>query len=205
MRFITVSLFFMGIVFYEMSGGADFVPPSQRDSVAASAVAVEDQPAMAANAAEPDAADLEGNAEDVTTRAAASPAVDGLSFATMTPQKLPVEAEVIQASAPAAPEAPRNVGEGSLKVLAVARPAAPEPAVSEEKVAAVAPRDIRQVTGSSVNMRNGPGTRYDVLGRLGEGDRVEVLQDPGKGWVKLKVEETGRVGWMADFLLAYAE
>jgi uncharacterized protein YgiM (DUF1202 family) len=50
-------------------------------------------------------------------------------------------------------------------------------------------------------MRNGPGQSFDVVGKLGNGERVEILQDPGDGWVKLRVVEGGRVGWMADFLL----
>lgn len=200
MRFIMVSLFFMGVVFWEMSGGADFVPPSQRDAGAmASATIPQDTPAMAANAAVPEA-------EPIATRSASSPAVDGLNFATMSPRSGGNEAQIIQASAE--PAKPRNIGEGALKVIALDTPVAPsEPqaSASEEKVALFGSRDIREVTGSSVNMRNGPGTNFGVLGRLGQGDRVEVLRDPGEGWVKLRVEETGRIGWIADFLLARAD
>lgn len=213
MRFITVSLLFMGWVFWEMSGGADFVPPSQRDAGAmASATITQDTPAMAANAAEANAAEADG-AEPIATRAAGSPALDGLTFATMSRPAAPEtdgaasgEARIIPASATADTAAPRNIGEGSLKVIALDTPTsepvpATDPAATPEKVALFDAPDIREVTGSSVNMRNGPGTRFGVLDRLGRGDRVEVLQDPGQGWVKLRVERTGRIGWMADFLL----
>lgn len=64
--------------------------------------------------------------------------------------------------------------------------------------------DIREVTGNRVNLRGGPGTDYNVVDKLVRGARVEVLDDIGDGWVKLQVEETGRIGWMADFLLTAA-
>lgn len=207
MRFIMVSTFFMAWVFYEMSGGSDFVPPSQRDSgLVAAAEAAELSPAKAARAASGDA---------IATRAAASPAVDGLSFATMKTaparQQPTDQAELLQASVSAEP---RNVGEGSLKVIALARTEPTEPETkplatveeaSVEKAAVFTDPDMRRVTGSTVNMRNGPGTRYNVLDQLNAGDLVEVLQDPGNGWVKLRAKDSGRVGWMSDSLLAFAE
>jgi uncharacterized protein YgiM (DUF1202 family) len=66
------------------------------------------------------------------------------------------------------------------------------------------PVDLRLVSGNNVNMRNGPGTSYSVVGRLTRGEEVEVLSDPGNGWLKLRVAETGNVGWMADFLVSAA-
>jgi uncharacterized protein YgiM (DUF1202 family) len=65
--------------------------------------------------------------------------------------------------------------------------------------------DMRFITGKSVNMRNGPGTGYSVTDRLVSGQQVQVLQEPGNGWLKLKVLETGHVGWMADWLVSDAE
>ena len=63
------------------------------------------------------------------------------------------------------------------------------------------PRDIRAITGTSVNMRAGPGTGYDVVTRLGPETQVEVLQDDGAGWVKLRPVDGGPEGWIAEFLL----
>jgi hypothetical protein len=204
MRFILVSTFFMAWVFYEMSGGSDFVPASQRDTGLVASAEASDIPAAQAAKAE---ADTTAN-EPIATRSAASPAVDGLIFATMKPAAASDQAELLNASATAEP---RNVGEGSLKVIALPGTVKPQPAsapaaqATVEKAAVFAAPEMRRVAGSSVNMRNGPGTSYDVLDRLGEGDLVEVLQDTGDGWVKLRVEDTGRIGWMADFLLASAE
>lgn len=60
--------------------------------------------------------------------------------------------------------------------------------------------DLRQIKGSRVNIRNGPGTRYPVLRQLLHGHEVEVLGDPVDGWRKLRTED-GQVGWIAEFLL----
>jgi hypothetical protein len=63
--------------------------------------------------------------------------------------------------------------------------------------------DYRFVTGGRVNLRSGPGTSFAVLSQLVRGDEVEVLSDPGAGWVKLRVLDGNGVGWMADaFLVA---
>lgn len=67
-----------------------------------------------------------------------------------------------------------------------------------------APADLRSVAGSRVNMRSGPSTNNPILAKLSKGQMVEVLQTPGNGWVKLRVEDTGRVGWMAERLLTKA-
>ncbi len=61
--------------------------------------------------------------------------------------------------------------------------------------------DLREVAGSRVNMRTGPGTDFGVVTTLDEGTLTEVLQsDPG-GWVKLRVVENGVEGWIAERLL----
>ena len=51
-------------------------------------------------------------------------------------------------------------------------------------------------------MRNGPGTDYSIVDRLSRGNEVEVIAAPGNGWLKLRVSESGRIGWMADFLVS---
>ncbi|MEX0285875.1 MAG: SH3 domain-containing protein, partial [Paracoccaceae bacterium] len=71
---------------------------------------------------------------------------------------------------------------------------------TEEAPQAVEPEpqlDIREVTGSRVNMRQGPGTTYAVIGTLFYDDEVEVLEDLGNGWIQLRKMGTNEVGWMA--------
>lgn len=65
-------------------------------------------------------------------------------------------------------------------------------------------RDVRAVTGNSVNVRGGPGTNFSVVNRLTRGEAVLILDDPGEGWVMMRPVDGGPVGWMADFLLSDA-
>lgn len=61
--------------------------------------------------------------------------------------------------------------------------------------------DIRTVSGSSVNMRSGPGTEFRVLGSLPQGTEVAILDEPGNGWIMFEVTQSGETGWMADWLV----
>ena len=66
------------------------------------------------------------------------------------------------------------------------------------------PRDIREVTGNVVNMRDGPGTSFERVGKITKGTEIVVLEDPGNSWVKLQVLDTGETGWIADWLITAA-
>lgn len=62
--------------------------------------------------------------------------------------------------------------------------------------------DIRVVNGTRVNVRGGPGTNFGVVGKLGMGDTVQVIEDNGAGWVRFRTVNGEESGWMADFLLS---
>lgn len=214
MRFVLISVMLMGLAFYELSGGKDFVPPSQRQVSAAVTTepAEPDSQAVSRSGIDPSVAELK--VARVSTRGDAPEAELVKAVAIRNaPADSAAEAKPRPAAAAKTPK-PNNIGEGTLKVIALT---SPDPSEARARVqaalakadvqdpAAPAARDTRSVTGTTVNMRNGPGTRYSVTDRLNRGDLVEVLQDPGNGWVKLRVKESGRIGWMADFLLASAD
>jgi N-acetylmuramoyl-L-alanine amidase len=56
------------------------------------------------------------------------------------------------------------------------------------------------VSGSSVNVRGGPGTGYDVMAQANQGDRLTVLDKSGD-WVKIKLS-SGSAGWIAGWLVS---
>ncbi|SNT25944.1 SH3 domain-containing protein [Antarctobacter heliothermus] len=62
-------------------------------------------------------------------------------------------------------------------------------------------RDVRVVSASRVNLRDGPATSYEIVAKLDEGVEVEVLDDTGDGWVKLRVVGAETEGWMSDDFL----
>ncbi|KJZ17169.1 hypothetical protein TW80_17150 [Loktanella sp. S4079] len=62
-------------------------------------------------------------------------------------------------------------------------------------------RDIRQVTGDRVNIREGAGTQHSVISKAVRGDEAEVLLIDGD-WAQIQLIESGETGWMAAWLLS---
>ena len=72
-----------------------------------------------------------------------------------------------------------------------------------EQVAAAPQIDLRRVTAERVNVREGPGTDYAVMGRLVQGAETEVLEIDSVGWAHVRVIDSGLLGWVsAEFLAA---
>lgn len=99
--------------------------------------------------------------------------------------------------------------EGGLTSLAVSAQLLPEPSsptpfvvTSLDGGPVETGPDLREITASSVNMRGGPGTGYPVIGRMNRGQPVEVLSDPGSGWLRLRNVEKQQVGWIAASLIS---
>ncbi|WP_372884460.1 SH3 domain-containing protein [Shimia sp.] len=200
-RFVLLSFAFLGWAFFEVSGGGDFAPePPER---IARFEALEAERAQAARKAEQArrAAIAEKARLAEAERAAmrmASLDLGGNGAATSPTAMPPLTRRHTLVSQPVAtPEDQRADLTPSPEALRAA----------EVEAAALAElaKDVRSVRGSRVNMRGGPGVGYSVLATLGRGDRVEVLQDPGSGWVKLKVIDSGRIGWMSARLLQKQE
>lgn len=211
-KIIAITFAFLGFVFYQMSGGADFVPIADEKRAA---LKVEDDArrlaeaevaaTQAAKVAQAQAQVKPGVFEAPTVQAAqpvsepvAQPAAEIVLASAEVPAAMVVETPLTQDEADARLAAAISEALASSEAEVVAEVEANVPTLSN--LASLA-TDIREVTAARVNMRNGPGQSFDVVGKLGNGERVEILQDPGDGWVKLRVVEGGRVGWMADFLL----
>ncbi|WP_116599246.1 SH3 domain-containing protein [Primorskyibacter marinus] len=192
-RFMMLTFAVLGWGFYELSGGPDFVPETVKSDprVEISSVARADISAAELLSVAP----ANGNASSMAARGQAAQS-GGVRLTSFSSPEMPAEL-TRQDKANHARRAT------TLVPLDVRRPVVD----SEIATAAVSDvgMDIRVVNGDRVNMRNGPGTNFSVLGTLERGVAVEVLQETGGGWVKLRVADTGRVGWMAGFLLSSAD
>lgn len=73
---------------------------------------------------------------------------------------------------------------------------AADPASSENPVA-----PMWYVTGSTVNLRAGPGTGNAVVGKLGFGAEAEVLGDKD-GWYEIRTADGETSGWIFGKFLA---
>ncbi|KAA0916200.1 SH3 domain-containing protein [Aquicoccus porphyridii] len=111
----------------------------------------------------------------------------------------------------AVPGIPSNLSPEEQAALAIAivtgqtGAGATEPAREQVEPVASRPdttaRNIRMVNAARANLRGGPGTHFGIMDSLARDTRVEVLNDPGLGWVELRVSDSGMIGWMATRLL----
>ncbi len=195
--FILLTFGFLGFAFYQMSGGADFVPPSNDIAQAAP----EAQPATE-NTAPPvvvEAASVEKieTTSDVSrisldlTSISPAPA-SATTTAPPAPAQAEVEAAVRQAVIIDSTETPQII----LPSLLASTDDGSRPVR-----ATYTGDDIRRVSGNRVNVRGGPSTQYSVVGKLVRGDEVQIIEDNGDGWVLMQPLDGGEQGWMADFLL----
>jgi len=192
-RFILVSFAFLALVFYELSGGADFQP---RVAVAEPVAEVETVKATASLKATPVKA----------TTLVASPAITPVRPVPARPEAAPVEADIDSVAKldqirnslsqglslfPESDPIAQPLMLASLEQGVAGLSVAPPVEDTVETVAAEPappPADIREITGTRVNMRDGPGTIYPVISRLTLGHKVEVLGDSGTGWLRLRTK-----------------
>lgn len=205
---------FLAVAFYQLSGGADYAPQ-------AGSLQVEMAKARAERAVQfAETPRIQLPQLTAPTTRTATPAV--VTRSTMAvdlterrvPAQTPPSSAVPEVSDPTVIDAQQRLESYSLARLSPAQvtravDAAPAQDQTQALTAAVnaalnATDDIRSVQKSRVNMRMGPGTDYDVLTKLDAGLRVNVLETTGTGWVKLRVIDTGRIGWMAETLISAA-
>lgn len=236
MRFVILVFFLLALAFYQMSGGADFVPRSQeRQEMAASepepqkptptarpvAKRSEQQditvaPIRAAATTRPQAPDPQPAAEqsdpsplfrrpsnqfEPQTVTLVSLEDNPAVFAQPVDQDAETSVEInVSPSMAAALSSPVT---GAPNSTAPTTPPGAQVARAEiaPQTDIVPPKDIRRVKGARVNLRGGPGTTFKVLASLGQDTEVEVLEDPGQGWVRLRPVAGGPTGWMAAYLL----
>ena len=80
-------------------------------------------------------------------------------------------------------------------------PPIPEAEVAATPAAAPLADAWREVDGDNVNVRSGPGRDFDVVDQLTRGALAEVLREDPSGWVEVRIEASGRTGWiLGDFL-----
>lgn len=101
---------------------------------------------------------------------------------------------------PAAPvPAPTPVFYAEPVIIPAPAAAVPEPVAVTEPAA---PVDLRYVSGNRVNLRAGPGTQHAVLATLPRGTATAFIEANDDGWVKIRMQDSDQVGWMAARLLS---
>jgi hypothetical protein len=176
--FILLTFLFLGIGFYELSGGADFEPESR--------------PGTAVAAAEPVAPAV----PETVTRADPD-AIAGLDALPGVPERL--------ARPLVSPEV--SAAEQAVAAAVMAAIAAPVPEAQPEATPVLASLATalgteRYVEATALNVRAGPSTNDRVLTRLTQNAAVTVLSDLGDGWSLVRVGSDGTEGWVASEFLS---
>jgi len=112
--------------------------------------------------------------------------------------------------------APVSFGQGTLRmettqdtdiiIAGSAETATPLPEVSldvatNEPASGTVATGMMQVSTQFLNMREGPSSSHPVVTGLTRGQKVEMLDAPQDGWVQVRLDGSGRTGWVfADYL-----
>jgi hypothetical protein len=199
-RFIVMTFICLGWSFYTLSGGADYEPRegSRQAEALKARAAAEAQVAQAPLAP----ANPVPTTPEAVTNLAEGPAL--AAAATIAAGPLPTQASplpILQAGL-----ADTRIADLTLaKSANLAQMAAPIPAsLAIEPEPAQQPRDLRRITGDSVNMRSGPGTDYGILARVTRDTEVEVLEVFENGWLRIRVLDGSRIGWVSSRLVTPA-
>lgn len=99
-------------------------------------------------------------------------------------------------------EAPELVLAGALEFPVSAELTAPA-TVRLETVSLAEPEARRLfVTGTRVNVREGPSTQYRVVGTVSHGDVVELVTFEGQSWARIRLPDGKETGYMSRRFLA---
>ncbi|MCH2076167.1 MAG: SH3 domain-containing protein [Rhodobacteraceae bacterium] len=193
---MVVTFLILGWGFFELSGGTDFEPPQREEA--------------SLNALRTQVAADEGA---VVTRASAAQTVTILGDPIAQPETQAVVTPLTEVPTAENPTTLASFGQVTTPETSAPEASAIDTAITPEPTtepiaplpgleALVTTLDVREVTGTRVNMRQGPGTNFEVITQLVQGDQAEVIQSSENGWVNIRVLATGEEGWMAARLMA---
>ncbi|WP_241481180.1 SH3 domain-containing protein [Ruegeria sp. ANG-S4] len=199
-RLIVITFAALGWTFYVMSGGPDFEPRGERGS----------QPELIASISEtePQATEADRAQDLVTNVALRAVPVRATPEPAPTPQEVVVlveepETNSLSGFSTFADQganltlASLEEGAAGLRQVETATQTDATPTSTVPEVE----KDIREISGTRVNMRDGPGTIYPIIGKVTLGQKVEVLSESGTGWLRLRVLPAQQIGWVSASLV----
>ena len=192
-KFIVIAFAFLTLAFYELSDGADFDSDALRSRRVEAGPIKQGLPKISDVGVTEETPEIV--AKETVTNLVSDEKIDATVSAVLIEDA--VDIEVTQASLVI--EAKDENTSSIILPRLIEQPEAID-ALSSTQGSDVL--DVRTVTSNSVNVRGGPGTDYEVVGRLTRGAEVEVLIDDGNGWVEMRSMDGDTFGWMAIFLLS---
>ena len=197
-RFVILCLLFMAWAFYELSGGADFDPVATRYARTGNAEPNPIQQPVATDDIPSEVSRISLDLASVDDILRPEPSLRR-QRARETPEVTVDKVIIGETEVTIVPT--RFTDQAVVRTVDFGKPAEIQPQTVVQTETEAVQREVRKVSATRVNVRGGPGTQYSVVSKLQQGDEVEILRDPGDGWVKLRPVGGGPVGWTADYLL----
>ena len=120
-----------------------------------------------------------------------APELDEPVFTEQVAEVVPVEDPVVEVT--------RTALVSPVEIVAPVVAAEPESVTPIEVAEIQLPEPERLiwfVTGSRVNVRSGPSTNNEVMGKVLYGDAAEIISDPDADWVQIRIEGAGVEGYV---------
>lgn len=198
-RFVLISFVVMGWSFYELSGGSDYAPAENSIQVQGLPDRTPPRPA----AQEPAARNR--------TLAQVEATMDELDRARTEAEELSLTLAAVSTDGPSIIAAEASRPKAELLELQIEERREESATDIDAAVAAAIgdptadPSRLRWVREPMVDLRTGPGLTFDTVARIAKGTEVAVLEDPGHGWLNVRVTGTYQTGWLAEWLVGLPE
>ena len=197
-RFLLVSFVVLAVAFYELSGGSDYEP--EPNSIQAQAKIERPQPKP-----EPEA-----QPEEQRTLAEVEAFMEQLSETEAETDRLSVTLAAARTDGPSLYRAEAERPKAELLELELSTPEEDAAAIEAAIAAAIGdvevdPSQIRWIKENMVDLRTGPGLTFDRVTQITKGTEVAILEDPGHGWLNVRVMDNYQTGWVAEWLVMKPE
>lgn len=198
-RFVLVSFVALGWSFYVLSGGADYEPVENSIQVQSKIEKPEPQ-------AEPETV-----SRNTQTLAQVEAMMDGMEETEAKTEELSVTLAATRTDGPGIIEAEASRPKADLLKMNLSdRKFETKESIDSAVAAAlgepsVDPSQLRWVKEGMVDLRSGPGLTFDRVAQVTKGTEVAVLEDPGHGWLNVRIVESYQTGWLAEWLVTEPE
>lgn len=191
-RLVLVSFAALAVTFYELSGGSDYAPAPNSIQARADLVRPKARPEPA------------NPGRRARTLARVEAAMDGPDQPLAGTAALSVTLASARGGAQGRVE--DGAGQSRAAAPALASTDQADPSIAAAIAAALGeapidPAQIRQIKEGLVDLRRGPGLSFARVATIPRGTRVGILQDPGHGWLKVRLIDGYETGWLAEWLL----
>lgn len=199
-RFVLVSFVLLAVAFYELSGGSDYEP-------APNSLQVQARLERSKPKAQPDS---EMQEEQQRTLAEVEVIMEQLSETEAETEQLSITLATARTDGPSLFQAEAERPKSELLDLQLATPQEDAFAIQAAIAAAIGdfevdPSQLRWVKENVVDLRSGPGLTFDSVMQITKGTEVAILEDPGHGWLNVRVMDSYQTGWVAEWLIMTPE